>query len=1093
LEALLAKRLKTPREALEKNRLAMLGWLVKKGWLEVRVGVMRRGEGIVHAKFGIVTDAHDDAVVFAGSGNETAQGLRGNYERLEISTSWNDAERFSEYRDEFDSLWKDRHPDVHTVSLPEAIRLKLVRFAPREAPGREPSNALSRQRAAMLWHYIVEAPYAANGELVCDATAMVELWPHQRRVVSDVARAWPDGRLLCDEVGMGKTIEAMLALRRLMAGRGVARALILVPAGLLVQWQAELREKGGMLFPRLDGVNTLVWPDGREMRIDGVAQALEQDYLLMSRETARTESNQPAVLAARPWDLVILDEAHAARRARQVEGEYNAATLLLGLLRKLQLERKARALMFLSATPMQTHPWEPWDLLAVLGEGGAWLADFAAIRDYYRAVKAVAEGRCTLDTARVAAQLACDDPLFPGLDGATRDPAAFATRLATARSETRPEFANLLRRGSPLSRRMHRNTRNTLRSYFAAGLLDRPPATRRVKDELFDFESPAERQVYESVAVYIEKRFRELEEERPGKGFVMTIYRRRAASSWASLEKSLRRRKEGLEKVMARHALYEFAEEDVLGFDPSELEGFDVSSNVTLALPTNPAVAARERGDVDRLLGDIEALSGRDSKLDRFYTVLRNVANDGRAVLVFTEYADTMDYLRNRLVGFYSDRLGCYSGRGGEVWDGSAWKHVTKDEITGRLHAGALRILLCTDAASEGLNLQSAGAVINYDLPWNPSRVEQRIGRIDRIGQQLSEVRVVNLFLANSVDEQVYRVLRERCGVFEHFVGHMQPVLARAREMLLGRTNDPPTDLLITIAEIESEPLASETYVESEVEVAGPVELPLRRDDLVRALQFFDGSFGIKAREVGDGIYQVSGVAARFATRNEALEHKDVRELAQACQRPGEHLPLVVGAAQRGAFRRAVIRWLGSAESIEVNGFNQLKALVDGWDGTYPDAGKFVAADADARAQAQRDVDTMSADAERRESAALSRQTGAARLRLLRELGRYLVCFEEGAADLNGILYREMGRDTSTAGRLAQVFARLGSDYPDWPQWLLRELDAFHTNLAPNQRQGRLIGKELDAALNDPRWAANPSSVAFSRMPSEDRTLITGK
>ena len=92
---------------------------------------------------------------------------------------------------------------------------------------------------------------------------------------------------------MGKTIEAILVLRRLMAGRGVRRALILLPAGLLKQWQAELREKGGMIFPRLEGINTLFWPDGSIKKIEGLAEALQQDVLLMSRETARTDNNLP--------------------------------------------------------------------------------------------------------------------------------------------------------------------------------------------------------------------------------------------------------------------------------------------------------------------------------------------------------------------------------------------------------------------------------------------------------------------------------------------------------------------------------------------------------------------------------------------------------------------------------------------------------------------------------------------------------------------------------------------------------------------------------------------------------------------------------
>src|SRR5207302_7660285 len=115
------------------------------------------------------------------------------------------------------------------------------------------------------------------------------------------------------------------------------------------------------------------------------------------------------------------------------------------------------------------------------------------------------------------------------------------------------------------------------------------------------------------------------------------------------------------------------------------------------------------------------------------------------------------------------------------------WVNVTKEEVTGTLATGKIRALVCTDAASEGLNLQAAGALINFDLPWNPSRVEQRIGRIDRIGQALSVLPIINLYLKGSVDQRVYRALAKRCGLFETFVGPMQPVMSRALRMLVGR------------------------------------------------------------------------------------------------------------------------------------------------------------------------------------------------------------------------------------------------------------------------------------------------------------------
>src|SRR5207247_2068784 len=155
-------------------------------------------------------------------------------------------------------------------------------------------------------------------------------------------------------------------------------------------------------------------------------------------------------------------------------------------------------------------------------------------------------------------------------------------------------------------------------------------------------------------------------------------------------------------------------------------------------------------------------------------------------------------------------------GDGGLVNEDGEWKSVTKDDITKALRTSRLRVLLCTDAASEGLNLQTAGVVLNYDLPWNPSKVEQRIGRIDRIGQKLRQIRVVNFFLQNSVDQRVYQVLQERCGLFRNYVGSMQPVLAEAQRMLLGRLPE-DTEFLRQLASQQiSNPVTAELFPDNE-------------------------------------------------------------------------------------------------------------------------------------------------------------------------------------------------------------------------------------------------------------------------------------
>jgi len=1090
LEEALKKRFKTPKDILEKQRLSMLAWLVKKGLLALRVGVMRRGEGIVHAKFGVIVDGAGDSVVFSGSGNESASGLMANYENLEVSTSWEDPERYKHYSEEFESLWRDTHPDVHTVSLPEAMRLRLIKFAPPEAPTIEPSNAIIRQKAAMAWRFIAEAPFIEQGDLACDATAMVNLWPHQKRVVSETACAWPGGRLLCDEVGMGKTIEAICILRRLLAGRGVRRALLLLPAGIVKQWQSEFREKGGIIAPRLEGQNTLIWPDDRVEKTVDLAEALKTDILLVSRETARTENNLPIIMAADPWDLVVLDESHAARRRRQVEGEFNSGTLLLNLLRQLQLRGRARGFLLLSATPMQTHPWEPWDLLTILGEGGAWIAEFDDVRKYYGVVAAINKGRCDSRSARKAAELLISDPdvlSFPGEKSPILDPKTLAWRLASVPIRQRDEIVEWMRCASPLGRRMNRNTRETLKEYFRQGKIETQPPSRSIEDKVFDYLEVAERRVYDSIKRYIDKRYSELEAEKPGKGFVMTVYRRRASSSPQALERSLERRLSGLQRVMERKAYdSEVGEDEKLSSHDLDDAGIS-EEKISAAFPTDPQIAKAEAEEVQRLLYDLRALHGIDSKRDQLYDVIRRVVDDGRAVLIFSEYVDTMEYIRDNLRDFFRHSLGCYSGEGGQVWDGTEWKRVTKDVITEKLQQGEIKALVCTDAASEGLNLQAAGAVINYDLPWNPSKVEQRIGRIDRIGQKLSEIKIINFFLKDSIDERVYRVLRERCGLFEHFVGAMQPVLSKARTMLLGQDIFDVDALEEQASEAEQDFLASETYISSRAALGAPETTPpLNKEQLEKGLSYLREDIGFKVTKDKTGKIikiKTSDTPGVRCTLDTSTLESDAKLLPlnpagkisewiiEILSRPGENLPLVVASYQEGGFRSSVMQWIEGRSVQEIENFEEFEKKLASWNGNYPDANIWLRAQEKASREARKNVKAMIARAQEIEEKARRLQVEAAKLRLLKELGRFLVCVDEEVGDLNRVLFRQMKRDIASAHRLEKCLEKLGG-YPDWSETILEELREFLDELTPNDRNARLLGSQLDAALDDPRWLA---------------------
>lgn len=1078
LERKLMRRLTTPTEALEKRRLEMLAWLVQQGLLEVRVGVPRRGVGLLHAKFGVVVDRQGDKLTFMGSDNETGEAVVANYELLTLAPSWEDAELAERFCAEFERLWANEHAEVLTLPLPEAVRLKLIKMAPQEAPGAEPVTSMDLAKAAMVWQFLAAAPYLENGGATCDATAPTNPWPHQTRVVEETASAFPEGRLLCDEVGLGKTIEAILILRRLMAGRGVRRALLLLPAGLMRQWQEELREKGGLLVPIYDkGFSS--HPDGRKEQMDARTALARDGLWIVSREWARLEQNRPLLFQAPPWDLVLMDEAHAARRKEPDENAFNQGNLLLELLRELQLRGHARGFLLLSATPMQIEPWEPWDLLAILGVGGNWLASFDRVRTYYAVLASLEAGRSpSLDQLRIVRSLLTQD-------GDERHPVGLLTR----------RDAEKLRQQSPLAKRMHRSTREKLREYFQNGWLEHGPPVREVQDEVYNFETAEERQAYDQITRYIDRRYEQLERERGGKGFVMTIYRRRAASSPRALRKSLERRLEALRSVMECRA---FDESSVVEIEEAllmDLADADLEERVDLALPPNEHMARREYSEIEKLLAKLDELGGMDSKLSRFMKVLYNVEADGRSVLVFTEYTDTMEYLRDKLTPLWDKKVACYSGRGGERYEDGQWVRATKGEITELLERGEIRVLICTDAASEGLNLQAAGALINYDLPWNPSRVEQRIGRIDRIGQRHRTLPVVNLFLENSVDMSVYSALRRRCRLFEQFIGDMQPVLALAREVLRRAAvngRDAENRIERIADEVESRAEIRAAFSASSVLDSVPTgpEPGATRDDVRAALdELASLECALKVKTPRKGVWRIRGLGGKAV--DVALDADVLERYSNAIpvtlweELPAyiagklsgtlPALPLVTAEWRKGSYCCREAWWAGPVP-VRVTTLGKLRELMAKWDGSAVAPEQITHTEVEARRRARRRAEEAAREATERFRAGLQQQVDAASARLRRALARHLRLY--GSGDLN-LLWRRLidaQGERSDWCRLAREY--LG-DYVDWTEEEREDAKRHAADLPASKRLPTSLAPEVEAAVRDPRWKARKTVGCF--------------
>lgn len=846
---------------IENDHLAALAWMVKHDLLEIRVGIPVDGGRLLtyaesgryfHTKYGIFTDFYGNKVAFDGSNNATTSGWIKNHETFDVYPSW--MPQVWEWNgqaavDDFERNWEDQ-PDEGwaIVPLPTAVREHLVTYAPESpsAPRQTPPEPPTDEAIEQAWQELVDLAQAPRrGDYTAVGTAQVEPLPHQARLIHRVVASYPRGYLFADEVGLGKTIEAGLVLRELLLSGKAHRVLLLVPASVIRQWQEELHEKISLEVPRYTG-NGFEDRHGNPVEMPGTNPWSAFPVVLASSHLARRRSRRQQILEADPWDVVLIDEAHHARRRGSKPTD--TPNSLLSLLMEMRARDMWQALYLASATPMQMHPHEAWDLIALLGLPGRWGHSARDFTGYYEQLRRDPSERDWLALSRMLGDYFSDprterdttlereiqDDL--GLVDSYKIIGLDKTPLAPETANNLPPAAaswadKWLRRHTPMRDRVFRNTRQTLRAYQAAGIL--PPdviiPVRHVEDAFIKL-APAERTLYERIEEYIRRHYNTYKANTSTQalGFIMTVYRRRLTSSFEAIRCSLRRRLDVLEQgkdlneMLATDDQYDI--ENAL-FDPEE---FDATADLL-------------RGEISELrhfLSELEKITGEDTKATRLVNDIREALNAYASVVVFTQYTDTLDYIRERLTAADYHSIGCYSGRGGEVYNPASqtWEPVTRGDLRERFRLGDITVLLGTDAMSEGLNLQTAGRLINYDMPWNLMRVEQRIGRIDRVGATYREIRVTNYFYADTVEQRVYEGIAGDYSDFTDIVGNAQPVLGAIEktieQLALSDTAAQGTETEDAIGEIKNDlaGLAAQPVQSSDLgdtpEIIGDIDRP---------------------------------------------------------------------------------------------------------------------------------------------------------------------------------------------------------------------------------------------------------------------------
>ena len=614
---------------------------------------------------------------------------------------------------------------VEMTLRPAMINDPIERFRANQVGEAQEFNL--RSVAADLWTRHL------HDSLVSLSHARVDLKPHQVSVVHRVVSSYPHRFLLCDEVGLGKTIEAGMIVKELRA-RGLARrVLILVPSGLVRQWQFELKTKFNETFAIFNRETV------QYLKAQGVANPwIDHDSIIASQEWASWSEERRNEIIAVDWDLIIVDEAHHARRQRS--GNRFTMTNVYRLVSNLtsRPEFSRRGVLFLTATPLQLQRHELFSLVEMLNP-----VLFSSEEEFVEHVRELSGLNRTVE------ELTRDGS--SASQAVDRAKTMLGDQSADAEDAEVGELIDRLLERHRLSEVLIRNRRAVIGGFWQRKAF-------RWEVEITD----EERDVQTEMDSIIADGYREAERtQRTSIGFLMVIWQKLAASSSRALLKSLLGRRERLLQGSIVGTLYaEDAEEDLA----SDLEVFDVIRQ----LPAESAHELARINQVVELLGRIDI----DSKALTFVKELTELfrAEMDAKVIVFTEFRETQDML----VELCSDQ-----GWSAHKFHGQL-SPIQKDEAIDSFRIGnGPQVLVSTEAGGEGRNFQFAHILVNYDLPWNPMRVEQRIGRVDRIGQDYP-VTIFNFHVQETIESRILDVLESRIGLFEESIGGLDPILGDA-------------------------------------------------------------------------------------------------------------------------------------------------------------------------------------------------------------------------------------------------------------------------------------------------------------------------
>lgn len=785
-----------------KSAIAGIAWMLRLDLLEVRVASPKSQQGIYHQKRMIFKDSKGNVIAGTGSLNETIGGLY-NVEEMQFSFSWKSVENPTlELVHSFEQIWQGLEPDIDIIPLDEAFATGILEKLGNPANPFEDSSTL--RTAKNIDFTSLLQLIRTSSSFTPFNLSFASLYPHQERVFHESLSRWPVRVMLADEVGLGKTLEAGILISYMLRMKLVENVTILCPAGLLRQWQEEMDRHFKLDFWIYEsGSKSFVSANSEHISsVSSNAASSAPKLKLVSAQWARLNENEFKKLLP---EMLVVDEAHAARV--NVDQYGSKSTRLWKLLDSVK--ESIPHILLLTATPMQVHPSEYHGLLNLLGLPGQW----KKFSKYEESLKIVStqSNSIGLNEAKTMADLLISSfesySWLPEL--LTNKESLLIMELRQSQSQSSAASAILIQNQLDAFRKIltkvhpgHfltcRNTKSGLEKFgykFPVRKFDAPEVTMSGKLEKYEW----------AVESYLSQAYGKTEESlKPGGkfpiGFAKSGFYQRLVSSLFASRASLLKRKAKLsligealkdsnsELLIKLLSDFDFEDEDLNTDDFGQLAPeIDIQNGLSKVLENVKQAIILENSYIEELLrildGVGESIENHDPKFSVAMKSLEKSLGEG-PVLVFSRYTDTLDgflnlfcnsHLMNQVPGF-----ALYTG--GKAWIQTSMGVVpaTKSDVTDALNSGVISLVFCSDAASEGLNLQMAKTLINLDVPWNPARLEQRIGRIARLGQKSPEVNIINLWYPDSIEAIMYVRLLSRQADYQLAVGEAADIFADA-------------------------------------------------------------------------------------------------------------------------------------------------------------------------------------------------------------------------------------------------------------------------------------------------------------------------